>query len=68
MGGLGPRAAIGPLTGALADDIVPVRRAAARALGRWAARRHARAILTSALDDPDPGVRAEARWALPRPR
>jgi HEAT repeat protein len=65
FGVLDSRSAIGPLTSALEDEIVAVRRAAVRALGRWAADRHyARTALTGALDDPDAGVRAEARWAL----
>jgi HEAT repeat protein len=65
LGELDSQAAIGPLTSVLEDDIVAVRRTAVRALRRWAADRHyARAALTGALDDPDPGVRAEARWAL----
>ncbi|GAB3984291.1 hypothetical protein GCM10029978_093510 [Actinoallomurus acanthiterrae] len=71
LGTLGPRAAVGPLTSVLDDDVVAVRRAAVQALARWAADRHyARSALTTALADPDPGVRAEARWALavPPPR
>jgi HEAT repeat protein len=71
LGTLGPRAAVGPLTSVLDDDVVAVRRAAVQALACWAADRHyARSALTTALADPDPGVRAEARWALavPLPR
>ncbi|GAA4640125.1 hypothetical protein GCM10023196_104380 [Actinoallomurus vinaceus] len=65
LGTLGPRAAVGPLTSVLDDDVVAVRRAAVQALASWAADRHyARSALTTALADPDPGVRAEARWAL----
>ncbi|WP_329256452.1 HEAT repeat domain-containing protein [Actinoallomurus sp. NBC_01490] len=65
LGGLDGRDAIGPLTSALEDEIVSVRRAAVRALGAWAADRHyARTALTAALNDPDAGVRTEARWAL----
>lgn len=65
LGDLDSGTAIGPLTSVLEDDIVAVRRVAARALARWAADRHyARAALTAALADADPGVRAEARWAL----
>lgn len=65
LGVLDSRSAIGPLTSVLEDEIVAVRRAAVRALGRWAADRHyARAALTGALQDPDAGVRTEARWAL----
>ncbi|MDN3356637.1 HEAT repeat domain-containing protein [Actinomadura sp. DC4] len=65
LGAMDSRSAIGPLTSVLEDDIVAVRRTAVRALGRWAADRHyARTALTGALDDPDAGVRTEARWAL----
>ncbi|GAA4498604.1 hypothetical protein GCM10023191_044110 [Actinoallomurus oryzae] len=65
LGGLDGRDAIGPLTSALEDEIVSVRRAAVRALATWAADRHyARTALTAALNDPDAGVRTEARWAL----
>jgi HEAT repeat protein len=65
LGGLDGREAIGPLTSVLEDEIVSVRRAAVRALGTWAADRHyARTALTAALNDPDAGVRTEARWAL----
>jgi HEAT repeat protein len=65
LGGLDSRSAIGPLTSVLDDEIVAVRRAAVRALSTWAGNRHyARTALTNALDDPDAGVRTEARWAL----
>ncbi|MCO6011281.1 HEAT repeat domain-containing protein [Actinoallomurus purpureus] len=65
LGELGPRTAVGPLTSVLDDEVVAVRRAAVQALARWAADRHyARSALTTALEDPDAGVRAEARWAL----
>jgi HEAT repeat protein len=65
LGDLGSSAAIGPLTSALDDEVVPVRRTAVRVLGRWAANRHyARTALAGALRDRDAGVRAEARWAL----
>lgn len=65
LGVLDSRSAIGPLTCVLEDEIVAVRRAAVRALSRWAADRHyARTALTGALEDPDAGVRTEARWAL----
>jgi HEAT repeat protein len=65
LGILGPRAAIGPLTSVLDDEVVAVRRAAVHALARWAPDRHyARSALTTAVEDPDPGVRAEARSAL----
>jgi HEAT repeat protein len=64
LGDLDSSQAIGPLTSVLDDEIVPVRRAAVRALGTWANRHYARAALTAALNDPDAGVRAEARWAL----
>jgi HEAT repeat protein len=65
LGELDSSAAIGPLTNALEDEIVFVRRTAVRVLGRWAANRHyAQAALATALRDRDPGVRAEARWAL----
>jgi HEAT repeat protein len=68
LGALGPRAAIGPLTSVLDDEVVAVRRVAVQALAPWAPDRHyARTALTTALDDPDPGVRAEARWALAVP-
>ncbi|GAA0361749.1 HEAT repeat domain-containing protein [Actinoallomurus spadix] len=68
LGTLGPRAAIGPLTSVLDDEVVAVRLAAVRALARWAPDRHyARSALTAALQDPDPGIRAEARWALATP-
>ena len=36
LGVLDSRSAIGPLTSVLEDEIVAVRRAAVRALGRWA--------------------------------
>lgn len=65
LGDLGSGAAIGPLTDALDDDVVLVRRTAVRVLGRWAESRHyARTAVTGALRDRDAGVRAEARWAL----
>jgi HEAT repeat protein len=65
LGDLDSNAAIGPLTNVLDDEIVPVRRTAVRALGRWATSRHyARTALLGALRDGDAGVRAEARWAL----
>jgi HEAT repeat protein len=65
LGVLDSSSAIGPLTSVLEDEIVAVRRAAVRALARWATDRHyARAALTGALHDPDAGVRTEARWAL----
>jgi HEAT repeat protein len=65
LGGLDSRSAIGPLTNILDDEIVAVRRAAVRSLSRWATDRHyARTALMAALNDPDAGVRAEARWAL----
>ncbi|GAA4613294.1 hypothetical protein GCM10023195_57400 [Actinoallomurus liliacearum] len=68
LAALGPRAAIGPLTSVLDDEVVAVRLAAVRALARWASDRHyARSALTAALADPDPGIRAEARWALATP-
>lgn len=57
--------AIPPLVEALRDRIVDVRRAAVESLGRWAAE-HPEVIttLTESLNDPDPGVRTQARWAL----
>jgi HEAT repeat protein len=64
LGGLDSRVAVGPLTSALEDEIVAVRRAAVRALGTWSDRHYARTALTAALNDRDAGVRAEARWAL----
>ncbi|MCO5971040.1 HEAT repeat domain-containing protein [Actinoallomurus soli] len=70
LGSLGPRAAIGPLSSVLEDEdeVVAVRLAAVRALAPWAPDRHyARTALTAALKDADPGIRAEARWALATP-
>ncbi len=65
LGGLDSRTAIGPLTSVLDDEVVVVRRTAVHALERWAPTRHyARAALATVLADPDPGVRAAARWAL----
>lgn len=57
--------AIPPLVEALRDRIVDVRRAAVESLGQWAAE-HPEVIttLTESLNDPDPGVRTRARWAL----
>jgi len=57
--------AIPPLVEALRDRIVDVRRAAVESLGRWAAESpEVITTLTESLNDPDPGVRTQARWAL----
>ncbi len=64
LGRLEGRTAIGPLTSVLDDEVIAVRRAAVRALSRWAERHYARVALTAALADPDEEVRAEARQAL----
>jgi HEAT repeat protein len=60
-----PDVAVDPLVHALRDRIVDVRRAAVQSLERWAST-HPQAVtaLTEALNDPDPGVRTQARWAL----
>lgn len=61
-----PDTAIPPLVRALHDPMVDVRRAAIRSLERWARTRpDAHTALTEALHDPDPGLRAQARRALP---
>ncbi|TDB76384.1 hypothetical protein E1264_38620 [Actinomadura sp. KC216] len=60
-----PDGAVPPLIRALRDRTVDVRRAAVRSLEQWAADRpEVLAALTEALDDPDPGVRTQIRWAL----
>ncbi|GAB2809018.1 hypothetical protein GCM10022221_02950 [Actinocorallia aurea] len=58
-------AAAAPLTTALRDPVVDVRREAVRSLEQWATRHpEVLAALTESLRDPDPGVRTQARWAL----
>ncbi|OFJ55573.1 fumarate reductase/succinate dehydrogenase flavoprotein subunit [Mycolicibacterium grossiae] len=60
-----PSAAVPPLSRALADPHLDVRKAAVLSLTRWAASEDAaRAALTGALDDGDADVRAYARQAL----
>lgn len=60
-----PEVCVPALTVALRDRIVDVRRAAVESLSGWASF-HPDAViaLTEALNDPDPGVRTQARWAL----
>ena len=58
-------AAVPPLSRALADPHLDVRKAAVLSLTRWApSEEAARAALTGALDDGDADVRAYARRAL----
>ena len=65
LGTASPEVAIAPLVAALRDRIVDVRRAAVQSLERWAtAEPEAVTALTESLNDPDPGVRTQARWAL----
>ncbi|MEV5830504.1 HEAT repeat domain-containing protein [Spirillospora sp. NPDC052242] len=61
-----PDTAVPRLMHALHDPMVGVRRTAIRSLEQWA-RDHpgARTALTEALNDPDPGTRAQARRSLP---
>ncbi|WP_264001159.1 HEAT repeat domain-containing protein, partial [Mycobacterium pseudoshottsii] len=60
-----PTAAVPPLSRALADPHLDVRKAAVLSLTRWApSEEAARTALTSALDDGDADVRAYARRAL----
>jgi HEAT repeat protein len=60
-----PGDAIDPLTRALRDRVVDVRRAAVGSLEKWATDRpEVVTALTEALADPDPGVRTQVRWAL----
>jgi succinate dehydrogenase/fumarate reductase flavoprotein subunit/HEAT repeat protein len=56
--------AVEPLTAALADANLDVRKAVVLALTRWAATPHAAAALRTALADPDADVRAYARRAI----
>ena len=60
-----PSAAVPPLSRALADPHLDVRKAAVLSLTRWAASETtARDALTGALEDGDADVRAYARQAL----
>jgi succinate dehydrogenase/fumarate reductase flavoprotein subunit/HEAT repeat protein len=60
-----PTAAVPPLSRALSDPHLDVRKAAVLSLTRWASSEEAaRAALTGALDDGDADVRAYARQAL----
>lgn len=60
-----PSAAVPPLSQALSDPHLDVRKAAVLSLTRWAASEEAaRRALTGALDDGDADVRAYARRAL----
>jgi HEAT repeat protein len=60
-----PSAAVPPLSRALADPHLDVRKAAVLSLTRWAASEAtARDALTGALEDGDADVRAYARQAL----
>jgi len=65
LGSGDPEIAVNPLVHALRDRIVDVRRAAVQSLERWATT-HPEVVtaLTESLNDPDPGVRTQARWAL----
>lgn len=56
--------AVAPLVRALRDRIVDVRRAAVQSLETWASDPYVITALTESLNDPDPGVRTQARWAL----
>ncbi|MCD0448374.1 HEAT repeat domain-containing protein [Actinocorallia sp. API 0066] len=57
--------AAAPLSVALRDPVVDVRREAVASLEQWASREPGvLAALTEALADPDPGVRTQVRWAL----
>jgi HEAT repeat protein len=64
LGAAPPEVSINPLIQALRDQIVDVRRAAVQSLQHWADRPEVARALTATLSDPDPGVRAQARWAL----
>ena len=68
LAGVGTTAAVGPLTRALSDPHLDVRKAAVLSLTRWApSDGAARDALNSALDDGDADVRAYARQALATP-
>ncbi|ROO83374.1 HEAT repeat protein [Actinocorallia herbida] len=57
--------AASPLTTALRDPVVDVRREAVKSLEQWASSDPGvLAALTESLADPDPGVRTQVRWAL----
>jgi succinate dehydrogenase/fumarate reductase flavoprotein subunit/HEAT repeat protein len=65
LAGVGASAAVGPLTRALGDPHLDVRKAAVLSLTRWApSEAGARDALNLALDDGDADVRAYARRAL----
>jgi HEAT repeat protein len=65
LAGVGTAAAVGPLTHALRDPHLDMRKAAVLSLTRWAPSDvAARDALTLALDDGDADVRAYARQAL----
>jgi succinate dehydrogenase/fumarate reductase flavoprotein subunit/HEAT repeat protein len=65
LAGVGTAAAVGPLTRALGDPHLDVRKAAVLSLTRWAPSDvAAREALNLALDDGDADVRAYARQAL----
>jgi len=65
LAGVGTTAAVAPLTRALSDPHLDVRKAAVLSLTRWApSDGAARDALNSALDDGDADVRAHARQAL----
>jgi succinate dehydrogenase/fumarate reductase flavoprotein subunit/HEAT repeat protein len=68
LAGVGTTAAVAPLTRALSDPHLDVRKAAVLSLTRWAASDGAaREALNSALGDGDADVRAYARKALATP-
>ncbi|MDX6739095.1 HEAT repeat domain-containing protein [Actinocorallia sp. A-T 12471] len=57
--------AASPLSAALRDPVVDVRREAVQSLEQWASHDpNVLAALTEALTDPDPGVRTQVRWAV----
>jgi HEAT repeat protein len=64
LGAATAEVAVEPLIRALRDRIVDVRRAAVEALETWASDPRVVTALTETLNDPDPGVRTQARWAL----
>ncbi|MFC0041251.1 HEAT repeat domain-containing protein [Actinomadura rayongensis] len=65
LGSADPDTAVPALVRALRDTIVDVRRAAVQSLEQWAGEvPSAVTALTETLNDPDPGVRTQARWAL----
>jgi len=64
LAGVGTTAAVAPLTRALNDPHLDVRKAAVLSLTRWSGEPGARYALGIALKDNDADVRAYARQAL----